>query len=179
MKRISLYAVLIAVAVVNSVFTACGDDDEKVGKYDLTLNFALSSELSDANITKGQVIIAKGTVADTIEVKDLTKPITVNKVQGSYTVTFNGKIADEAQAYVTGTAQAELYSNISLKVSLEKARKSSLVFKTIYSTGGAKFYVRDSYLEIVNNSDEVQYLDGLMLAAPLANFSAQSPWQTT
>lgn len=179
MHKFLNYATAIALASAASVFVACSDDDDdKVRNYNLTLHFAPSAELAGASITNAQVILAKGGRADTIAVSDLSQPLTLNKTQGSYTVTFSAKLSDEAQAYVTGSAQAELYADKTLTLSLTKGRKSSLVFKTIYSTGGAQFYVLDSYIEIANNSDEVQYLDGLMLAAPMANLKAKSAWQT-
>lgn len=181
MKKFLKYAAaLMAVAMVSTSFISCSkDEDEEVKNYDLTIVFQRSGDLADATITEGKLTISSGSATETKSVSDLSQAIVVNKPQGSYNITFSGKIADEATAIVTGTAKAELYANQTVTVNLQKGTQSSLVFKTIYSTGGAQYYVLDSYVEIVNNSDEVQYLDQLILACPLANQSAKSAWQET
>ena len=168
---------LLAAAVVLPVFTACDDDDDKVKEYDLTINFTPGADLAGAEITNAKVILTSGNTSDTVAVTDLTQAVTVTKPQGQYTVTFNGKVADEAQAYVSGSTNAELYAATSVTINLAKVRQSSLIFKTIHSTGSAQYYVLDSYVEIVNNSDEVQYLDNVIICAPMANQKSVSAWQ--
>ena len=54
-----------------------------------------------------------------------------------------------------------------LKVPLDKLSvESSLVISEIYSSGpsGSGNYYHDKYIEIYNQSDEIQYLDGLIIA---------------
>lgn len=168
--------VLAAAALTAPVFTSCDDDDD-VKSYNLTLSFNPSSELTGSQIVDAKVVLSNASTSETIEVTDINTPITLEKVQGSYTAVFSGRLADEAQAVVSGTANVELYANQTVNISLQKSLKSPLLFKTIYCTGGAQYYVLDSYIEIVNNSDEVQYLDNLILFKGNGNLKAKSAWQ--
>lgn len=40
---------------------------------------------------------------------------------------------------------------------------STLIFKEVYFTGVKNYYFKDAFYEIYNNSDEIQYLDGVIL----------------
>ena len=72
-------------------------------------------------------------------------------------------MADEAKAYLSGSTSVDLYANTPVTVNLQKVMQSSLIFKTIHNSGSKQYYMHESYFEIVNNSDEVQYLDNLIL----------------
>ncbi len=178
MKKLfsKLGLVLAAVALTAPVFTSCDNDDD-VKSYNLTLTFTPSSELAGAQIVDAKVVLSNASSSETIAVTDINSPVTIEKIQGSYTAVFSARLADEAQAIVTGTSNVELYEDQTVNIDLQKSLKSSLLFKTIYSTGGAQYYVLDSYIEIVNNSDEVQYLDNLILFRGTGNQKAISAWQ--
>lgn len=165
-----------AVLLAAPAFVACNKDDE-IKSYNLQVALAPSAELMGAQITDARLYIAGTNGTDTIAVSDINTPILLTKVQGSYTATFSARLADEAQAVISGNAAIELYADQTVSINLVKALRSSLIFKTIYCTGGAQYYVLDSYVEIVNNSDEVQYLDNLILFKGQGNLKAQSPWQ--
>lgn len=179
MKKFFKYAVAImAAALISPVFISCSSSDEdEVKNYDLTIAFQRSQELAQANIIGAKVTISNGSATETQTVTDLSKAITVNKPQGSYNITFSAKVDGEATAIVSGTAKAELYSNQTVTVQLQKGRQSTLVFKTIYTSAGAQYYMLDGFFEIVNNSDEVQYLDQLILSAPAGNQKQPNAWQ--
>lgn len=178
MKKYFKYAVAVmAAAVVAPLFIACSDDDDDVKNYDLTITFQRSAELADAEIIDGKLFISSTAATDTVTVTDLSQPVKVNKVQGSYNISFNAKVNGEATAIVTGTGKAELYDNLTVNVPLAKGHQSTLMFKTIYSSGGAQYYMLDGFVEIVNNSDEVQYLDQLILSAPSGNQKQENAWQ--
>ncbi|UKI39460.1 MAG: DUF4876 domain-containing protein [Alistipes putredinis] len=51
-----------------------------------------------------------------------------------------------------------VYEDAAASVELQTVRKSSLIFKSLYYVSYL-YYFNDTYFEIVNNSDEVQYLD--------------------
>lgn len=177
MKKFFKYAMMAVATVAAMTFTACSDDDDEVKNYPLTITFNAPSDVNASNISNIKVIV-KGTAgADTVTMNSLASQ-TLTLTQGTYDITVSGKVIDEATAYVQGTVTAELFEEKSVAVNLSKYNKSPLVFKTLHTTGSALYYVLDSYLEIANNSDEVQYLDGLILAAPLGNLKAQSVWQT-
>ena len=166
MKNLASKLLVAALLLVGSAafFSCNNDDDVKIKSYPMEVKFALNDGLAWNNITDAKLIVSndKG-LHDTISIKGDT---TITFVQGQYNFVVTGKVKDEAAAYVQGTAGANLFQNATVNVALSKVVRSSLIFKAIYTTGGKQGYMKDGYFEIVNNSDEVQYLDGLILSAP-------------
>lgn len=173
MKRKILNLALLLIA---GVFALSSCDKDKVKSYPLDLKFTTASDVTASDVKDLVVIITGETSSDTLKLEAI-RETSVTLPQGNYNVTVNGKINGQATAQVQGTATVSLYKEEALTVNLSLFYSSPLVFKTIYCTGGAQYYVLDSFVEIVNNSDEVQYLDGLVLVACLANLKAQSVWQ--
>ena len=159
-----------------AILSSC-EPKETVKTFKLTIGYT-SNDVPAANIEDVTIVLNSDSSSDTLHFSKLENQ-TLEKVQGNYVILVNGKVAGEATAQVQGTATLALYEDKEVNVPLNLFYSSPLLFKTIYCTGGAQYYVLDSYIEIVNNSDEVQYLDGLILAAPLANLKAQSVWQDT
>lgn len=175
MKKFFQHGLMALAAMTITAFVACSDDDDKVQTYDLTISLN-PTDVEASNIGNLKVIVAGSTSADTLTLNAIeTKTLTL--AQGSYKISVSGKVKDEATAYVQGAGDVELYEAKTVTVNLSKYNQSPLVFKTIYNVGTVMGYVLDCYVEIVNNSDEVQYLDGIMLANPLANLKAQTAWQ--
>lgn len=51
-----------------------------------------------------------------------------------------------------------------ISIEVKGAQIGNIVFSEIYYCGSSPWYFRDQFYEIANNSDEVQYLDGLYFA---------------
>lgn len=169
-----LVAVLLTAG--SAAFFSCNnDDDVKIKSYPMTVKFMLNDGMTWNNISDAKLIVSndKG-LHDTISVKGDT---TITFVQGQYNFTVTGKVKDEAAAYVQGAANTSLFQAATVNVSLSKVLRSPLVFKAIYTTGGKQGYMKDGYFEIANNSDEVQYLDGLILSAPAGKQKSKNAWQ--
>ena len=169
-----LVAVLLTAG--SAAFFSCNnDDDVKIKSYPMTVKFMLNDGMAWNNISDAKLIVSndKG-LHDTISVKGDT---TITFVQGQYNFTVTGKVKDEAAAYVQGAANTSLFQAATVNVSLSKVLRSPLVFKAIYTTGGKQGYMKDGYFEIANNSDEVQYLDGLILSAPAGIQKNKNAWQ--
>ena len=177
MKNLASKLLAAALLLVGSAafFSCNNDDDVKIKSYPMEVKFALNDGLAWNNITDAKLIVSndKG-LHDTISIKGDT---TITFVQGQYNFVVTGKVKDEAAAYVQGTAGANLFQNATVNVALSKVVRSSLIFKAIYTTGGKQGYMKDGYCEIVNNSDEVQYLDGLILSAPAGKQQNKNAWQ--
>ena len=177
MKKFFSYAMMLAVALTSGTITSCSsDDDEKEGSksYDLTLTFKFEGDITANDVKTLDVVLTNDKEQKTTyEVKGDT---TLSVVEGAYSITVSGKITDENFSFATGVANVELYSDKAVEIKLAKVIESPLIFKRLYINGGYEYYMKDSYFEIVNNSDEVQYLDGLILTAPQF-FSAPNAWQ--
>lgn len=138
-----------------------GEDDINFEQIeDLKLNIVdVNQNVLTANILEG-----KDTVSMTL-------------LEGSYDVIASGSVKESAVVTVTGKISMNLYSEGEFSLKLSKVIKSPFVFKSIYTSWSKKRYIKDTYFEIANNSDEVQYLDGLILAAPAGNQSKPNAWQ--
>jgi hypothetical protein len=171
-----VFALFAAILVIPLV--SCSSDDDSVKNYTVTLSVGLPSGITADNVENLEIILTKGTKSDTIHAANLDITTwTKTLPQGQYTIKAQGKVKDEAAAYLTGTASVDLYANSAVTLQLTKNVKSPLIFKSLYTTGGQTGYMVDGYFEIVNNSDEVQYLDGLILSAPQGKQTNANAWQ--
>ena len=91
-----------------------------------------------------------------------------NIIPGIYSIGISGigYNADGEEFIVAGNSNnTSLVDNIKLSVDIRGAVKGALVFSEIYYCGSkpenAFSYFRDQFYEIANNTEEVQYLDGL------------------
>ncbi len=172
-KALSLAAVFAAAALN---FASCNKKDDSVKTFPVTIQFTLEEGLAADQITDVQLVFSSERGSDTVKLQSL-QPTTIEKAQGQYTVTVSGNVKDVATGHVNGTSSFNLYSERTVTVALSELFSSPLIFRTIYTSGSAQYYMLDSYFEIVNNSDEVQYLDQLILSAPAGNQTNANAWQ--
>lgn len=157
-------------------FAACSSDDDGPKSYPVNVKVSLPSGLSASDVSNLKLVYSsdKGKT-DTIDMTSETTSFVA--VQGVYTFYVTGKVKNEANGYVSGTTTANVYSEASVTVPTSKIQSSTLIFKTIFNAGTKMGYVKDTYFEIVNNSDEVQYLDGVILLHNGANQKQANAWQ--
>lgn len=178
MKKLTDFFYVAALALAGCcAFSSCSDDEEEVLKsWNLTINLNCLDDMAFDNLSDLQVILSNGNgFADTLQMDGSSTSVTVS--QGQYNLVASGKVMDEAAAYASGTASVDVYADAVVSVNLNKVIESPIIFKAIYSTGGKSGYVVDQYFEIVNNSDEVQYLDQLILSSPTGKQSQPNAWQ--
>lgn len=172
--------ILLSAFVISAgfAFSACSSDDNDTPaqKY-VTVSINLSDELNLSDLKNLQLTAVNNTLGKSYTLTYDTAGVNAFKLpQGSYSFSFKSNITSYTLA--TGVQSADIFSDttsVSIPVSLVK--QSPLIFKTIYNAGSKMGYVRDTYFEIVNNGDSVEYLDGLILAAPQGRQSAANEWQ--
>lgn len=175
-KKFLKNGVIAMMAVCGLAFVSCSEDnDEGMKSYKLTVSYSLPSDVEASNVEELKLILGSTAKNDTLSLDANSKEIELP--QGQYKVTVTGKVADEAKAYLSGSTSVDLYANTPVTVNLQKVMQSSLIFKTIHNSGSKQYYMHESYFEIVNNSDEVQYLDNLILTAPTGNQQTANAWQ--
>lgn len=175
-KKFLKNGVIAMMAVCGLAFVSCSEDnDEGMKSYKLTVSYSLPSDVEASNVEELKLILGSTTKNDTLSLD--ANPKEIELPQGQYKVTVTGKVADEAKAYLSGSTSVDLYANTPVTVNLQKVMQSSLIFKTIHNSGSKQYYMHESYFEIVNNSDEVQYLDNLILTAPTGNQQTANAWQ--
>ena len=176
MKKIILKTLGAVVAVLALVPVVSCSDSDGVKNYEMNLSLTMPEGINASDVEDLIFVATKGTVSDTIninagEIANLTLP------QGQYTYVVSGKVKDDLTRRVIGTGSVDLFKAQTINLPLEISYESPLIFKAIYTTGGKAGYVMDSYFEIVNNSDEVQYLDGLIISSPQGNQEHENGWQ--
>ena len=98
--------------------------------------------------------------------------VTFEVSSGQYQITATGRYSNTIS--FTGAVTADVFGDKTAAVALSEVNKSPLVFKEVYSTS-VNWKLNDTYMEIVNNSDEVQYLDQVIIGAMLT-LSKPNPW---
>lgn len=171
-----LSASLMALAFAMPL-TSCSDDDNDGAKqYTLAVTLTAPSEVPTDSIDNLKLIVSSTSASDTIAL-GTRLDTTLTLRQGQYSLQVSGKVTNEATAYVSGVSSVSLYANSATTIALDKINQSSLIFKTIYTTGSKQYYMHEGYFEIVNNSDEVQYLDNVIVSAPMGNQTRENAWQ--
>jgi len=97
---------------------------------------------------------------------DATGKVSVpNLIPGRYNVTVSAEVAQGGFTYYySGTLTNKVItSDTSLNIDAAASKAGALVFKEIYYNGASGYYFKDQFYEIYNNSDEVQYVDGLCI----------------
>jgi len=102
-------------------------------------------------------------------VPDIYSVSTSWELTGDEYVAMSDTVVENRGVVLNGSLSKEMiFAEKTLTVQLTKAVKQSLLISKIYASGtrdaNNKTYVADGYVEIFNNSDEVEYADGLYLA---------------
>ncbi|MBR4595025.1 MAG: DUF4876 domain-containing protein [Bacteroidaceae bacterium] len=164
----------VALVAVFAAFTACNDDDKEAQKYQVTVKITCDeAELSSMSSIKATAVSESGSVTTV----DAQNGVAILKlVAGSYTISVVGDAG--AYNYVGSTRCVVAEADVpNLKVSLIKSKPTGkIIFKEVYSTGVKSFYWTDGFYELFNNSDEVQYLDGIIMGIVQCGYGDVSSW---
>lgn len=102
-------------------------------------------------------------------------------VPGVYTVTATAeKSVDGFVYYYSGSmVNHKIVNSSKISISAAASKSGALVIKEIYYNGSEGYYFKDQFYEIYNNSDYVQYADGLCFASllPLTATTAVYNWE--
>ena len=182
MKRMNLLAKagLLFAAGATLLFAGCdnGNDDDGGDngskKLQLTVNLTApagyeASELPSMTVT---AVNSDKELTYTETTAAGATSVTFEVSSGQYQITATGRYSNTIS--FTGAVTADVFGDKTAAVALSEVNKSPLVFKEVYSPS-ANWKLNDTYMEIVNNSDEVQYLDQVIIGAMLT-LSKPNPW---
>lgn len=143
--------------------TSCSDDNDKGSKkHVVTVTAVLPSDVVGSEITNLSVTVTNKTTSQEV-VASIGKDnkATIEVIPGIYSFVVSGSTAD---LHLNGTeSNVEVYADKDVSINLIAGVASTLILKEVYFTGVPDFYFLDSFYEIYNNTDEVQYLDGVIL----------------
>jgi hypothetical protein len=169
---------LLVLAVSLVMITACSNDPEIVVKTtNATINLLDPSEsVKISEFTDVTISFTELNTQEVIEQKVTSNSLMLDLNQGSYEVSVNGKVkysvGGVSQEGTIGAFVNELnliydVQNEGVQLSL-KAFSKDFILEEIFFTGNktpdGSFYYGDQYFKIYNNTDEVLYADGLILA---------------
>ena len=88
-----------------------------------------------------------------------------NIVPGRYNITVSAEMKHAGFNYYYSGAMTNrlMTSDQVVNIDVDASKAGALVFKEIYYTGSTGYYFKDQFYEIYNNSDDVQYVDGLCI----------------
>lgn len=142
------------------LFTACEDENEAENHV-----VSITITASDFSLSEAKNLIVTATNTKTSrKVRTTVSESGVAQLllpTGYYNFEVTGNHNDNN--IMGWKSNVEILGSKSLSLALVYASKSSLIFKEVYYTGVMSYYFKDAFYEIYNNSDEVQYLDGLIL----------------
>ncbi len=140
-------------------------DDEVAKKYQVTLTAqADGSDISSLSDFQIQLTNAAGEVISLTQDENSKYVYSGKVIAGTYNAQASAS-NDEFNFFgskVISVSDQDVAETLILTPSPKQ--KSGIIFKEVYFTGCHDFYFYDAFYELVNNSDEVQYLDGIILS---------------
>lgn len=178
MKRIVKFLGIAVVAAVALLAVSC-EEPETAKNYNLTVKIAVPEGVDALDDLVVEAV--KGTTTTAIEVTTADKAIvgTANLPQGDYKVSVSAT-TDSGKKKAVGAAEVSLYADTEVEIQLSIASASAIIIKAVQYTPGKQYYIQplsDTWIELVNNSDEVQYLDQIILIGGMGRQSAPNAWQ--
>lgn len=175
MKKVVLFPALLSLALAFTGVSCSDDDGDDVAKtYSLSVNVTLpagAESVGDITVTATHAQTA-GTYTATIAAGE-TNTIIAELPTGQYAV--SAKAQATASSVYTGSTAVQVYGNATCTIALSEVSESSLIFKEVYVASN-NYYFKDLYWEIVNNSNEVQYLDQCIIGSMGSNWDGPSKW---
>ena len=177
MKRFFTILSIVAVAATAVLSTSCNKEGT-AKKFTLTVNITLPEGVAEVSDIVAEA--AKGNNVTPLEVVKANNAITASASlpQGDYKVSVNGGISSAKKA--VGAAEVSLYEDQTITVALAVASASPIIIKAVQYTPGKMAYIQplsDTWIELVNNSDEVQYLDQILLFGGMGRQTKPNAWQ--
>lgn len=155
--------VLIMIVLLVFSFWACVDQEPQEVIDEFSVAMIMPDDLGDSVFYANQTIVLKSNRISYSAITDsLGKAVFKNIIPGIYNLSTHQVLTSEI-SLVGDTLQYRLFKTDSLVLKLNKSIKANLIISKVYASGtkdnNNKNYVADRYVEIFNNSDNIQVLD--------------------
>lgn len=186
LKTIGFSFVLMTVVLLQ----ACTkDDDLSTQKTDLKVTIENPADLEAVEIKGGTISFTEINSGNVTTSSDFTNnELVISLAEGSYDITFEGEIeyqldgqtqTSTVRGYQTGLVLSGPTAIATVELFLH-SETAGFVIKEIFFTGTGSFegktYHGDKYFIIYNNSDEVLYADGLVIAESTFNTTSKTQY---
>lgn len=178
MKNFKRLFALSLLAASVAVMPSCDTEDDggktpAAKKYTLSIAITYPEDVNPDDIQNLNIVASnekeQSYSLDTVGVSSVQMTVS----SGQYRILVGGKITDAIT--LNGSVSADVYADASASVTMQTVMKSPLVFKSLYYVS-YNYYFNDTYFEIVNNSDEVQYLDQCIIGNMTQLSGSPSQW---
>ncbi len=184
MKKYFLLAIVLLTALSCEQFKQVADIVEVVS-ISATVKISVSSTDADTPLPANYNVrfINYGENFEISRTSDASGNVSADGlIPGVYTVTATGESAGGGFTYYFSGSLTNINiltggQNFNIEVVSSKA--GALIFKEIYFNGSTGYYFKDQFYEIYNNSEDVQYVDGLGIGniLPLQASTATYNWE--
>ena len=182
MKKI--FFMLPLLAMFFCLASCSSDDDDVVLTHLVTVNVKLPEEVASfSDVTSMALTVFNATTSQESVAQVVNGTATVTLTPGTYNFTVSGETSHYNLNGVS--AGVDVFADKTVEINLIATVGSTLVFKEVYFSGVPDYYFQDAFYEIYNNTDEVQYLDGIImgvvdygLAVGTWNKDQASVWMT-
>lgn len=159
MKRILFLLPLMALLFLN----ACSDSEDEVAQnFNVTVTLTAGDGITLANINDLEVTAVNLTTSKEQTATPSNGSVSFSLPTGRYDFRATGTYEGSDVNGVANNVSVAADQTVPLTVSYAAAN-STLIFKEVYFSGVKDYYFKDGFYEIYNNSDVVQYLDGVIL----------------
>lgn len=182
MKKI--FFMLPLLAMFFCLASCSSDDDDVVLTHLVTVNVKLPEEVASfSDVTSMALTVFNATTSQESVAQVVNGTAIVTLTPGTYNFTVS---AETSHYNLNGvSAGVDVFADKTVEINLIATVGSTLVFKEVYFSGVPDYYFQDAFYEIYNNTDEVQYLDGIImgvvdygLAVGTWNKDQASVWMT-
>ncbi|MDE6353342.1 MAG: DUF4876 domain-containing protein [Muribaculaceae bacterium] len=157
------------VAIVMVCATSCSNNDDVTKNYTLNVAVTLPDGTSIDDITEGTIIATNTSTGREFKQNEIKSSYEFSVPGGIYdiSVALRSNKGTEILAYNGALLGVEVYEDKTVSVDLKESAAGGLIFSEVYynmvKPNGKTPYMRDQFIEIYNNSDEVLYLDNCIV----------------
>lgn len=142
---------------------ACSDSNDEVAKnFTVTVSLTADGGITLSNINDLEVTAVNLTTSKEQTATPANGSVSFSLPTGKYDFRATGVYEGYELNGIANNVNVAADQTVELMIGYAAAN-STLIFKEVYYTGVKDYYFKDGFYEIYNNSDEVQYLDGVIL----------------
>lgn len=145
------------------ILASCSESTDDVAKnFNVKVELKAMDGIDLSKVTDLEVTIVNLTTSKEQTATPVEGVVSFSLPVGNYDCRATGKLSESAVSGILSNVAIQKDETLTLEVGYAAAN-STLIFKEVYFSGVKSYYFKDAFYEIYNNSDEVQYLDGLIL----------------
>lgn len=196
--RLLNYIIFILTVSILPIVTSCVDEQNLTLVSEYTVQVTMPDKIKDSYLFVNKSVTLRSqrmTYTTTTDqnglakfsniIPDIYDVYTSWDISGDEYVNMSDSLVENKPALISGISSShKIFSDSLITLKTLLSVKQSLLISKVYASGTRDFnnsaYTADAYIEIFNNSDEIQYSDGIYLAlvegdSPIAFAAKDNP----